>query len=306
MQKEEIEQLLINNANLFKTLGVYSQTFDIIPSHKKHYGTYIQYQDITELRTEFLEALEATITEWVYSFEKRAELKKNFLDKGWSEAQSVTKIVRKAKNKFRKNDDSEDNKLLIQGQLGELFLFNFIQYFFKAVPLLRKMPITTSSNMERFGADAIHYKIENNKNIIILGESKVYTSDYQFTKAFGDSINSILKTYKIHRKEIDLYVHEDFLDEGLNKIAEDYINNDLENVEVHLVCLIAYNEKTKLKITSQQEIHNQIKKIIENKYSSFDNNKIDIKSNPVLNRITYIVFPIWKLEELAKEFQNMI
>lgn len=306
MQKEEVEQLLINNANLFKTLGVYSQTFDIIPSNKEHYGTYIQYQDIIELRTDFLEALEATITEWVYSFEKRDALKKNFLDKGWSEAQSITKIVRKAKNKFRKNSNSEDSKLLIQGQLGELFLFNFIQYFFKAVPLLRKMPITTSSNMERFGADAIHYKIDKNKNIIILGESKVYTSDYRFTKAFEDSINSILSTYKMHRREIDLYVHEDFLDEKLNKVAEDYINNDLENVEVHLVCLIAYNEKTNLNITSQEEIHDQIRKIIEKKYSNFDNNKIDIKNNPILNRITYIVFPIWKLEELANEFQNMI
>lgn len=306
MQKEEVEQLLINNANLFKTLGVYSQTFDIIPSNKEHYGTYIQYQDIIELRTDFLEALEATITEWVYSFEKRDALKKNYLDKGWSEAQSITKIVRKAKNKFRKNSNSEDSKLLIQGQLGELFLFNFIQYFFKAVPLLRKMPITTSSNMERFGADAIHYKIDKNKNIIILGESKVYTSDYRFTKAFEDSINSILSTYKMHRREIDLYVHEDFLDEKLNKVAEDYINNDLENVEVHLVCLIAYNEKTNLNITSQEEIHDQIRKIIEKKYSNFDNNKIDIKNNPILNRITYIVFPIWKLEELANEFQNMI
>ena len=306
MQKEEVEQLLINNANLFKTLGVYSQTFDIIPSNKEHYGAYIQYQDIIELRTDFLEALEATITEWVYSFEKRDALKKNFLDKGWSEAQSITKIVRKAKNKFRKNSNSEDSKLLIQGQLGELFLFNFIQYFFKAVPLLRKMPITTSSNMERFGADAIHYKIDKNKNIIILGESKVYTSDYRFTKAFEDSINSILSTYKMHRREIDLYVHEDFLDEKLNKVAEDYINNDLENVEVHLVCLIAYNEKTNLNITSQEEIHDQIRKIIEKKYSNFDNNKIDIKNNPILNRITYIVFPIWKLEELANEFQNMI
>ena len=306
MQKEEVEQLLINNANLFKTLGVYSQIFDIIPSNKQHYGTYIQYQDIIELRTDFLEALEATITEWVYSFEKRDALKKNFLDKGWSEAQSITKIVRKAKNKFRKNSNSEDSKLLIQGQLGELFLFNFIQYFFKAVPLLRKMPITTSSNMERFGADAIHYKIDKNKNIIILGESKVYTSDYRFTKAFEDSVNSILGTYKMHRREIDLYVHEDFLDEKLNKVAEDYINNDLENVEVHLVCLIAYNEKTNLNITSQEEIHDQIRKIIEKKYSNFDNNKIDIKNNPILNRITYIVFPIWKLEELANEFQNMI
>lgn len=44
-----------------------------------------------------------------------------------------------------------------QGQYGELLLFNFIQHFFKAAPLLRKMPITTNPGLERHGADAIHY-----------------------------------------------------------------------------------------------------------------------------------------------------
>lgn len=306
MNKEDIEKLLIENTNLFRTLCVYSQAFDIIPDNKDHYGAYIKYQDLMELRRDFLEALESTITEWVYSFEKRKNLKEEFMSDGWTESQSSHKLISKAKNKFRGRKTSNNDKLLIQGQLGELFLFNFIQHFLKAVPLLRKMPITTSNNMERFGADAIHYKIENDKNIIILGESKVYTSEYSFKKAFGDSIESILNTYKIHRQEIGLYVHEDFLDDKLNKVAEDYINNELENVEVHLVCFVAYNEKKKLSITSESEIHSQIEDIIKEKYAKFDNNKIDIKNNPILNRITYIVFPIWKLVDLAKEFQNMI
>lgn len=34
------------------------------------------------------------------------------------------------------------------------------------------MKIATSSEHERFGADAIHYKIQDAKNIIILGEAK--------------------------------------------------------------------------------------------------------------------------------------
>lgn len=38
------------------------------------------------------------------------------------------------------------------------------------------MRITTSKSHERFGADAIHFKIENDKPIVILGEAKTYTS----------------------------------------------------------------------------------------------------------------------------------
>lgn len=125
---------------------------------------------------------------------------------------------------------------------GNLLLFHYIQRFQKAVPLLRKMPIKTSSQHERFGADAIHFKIENDKPIIILGEAKTYTSKYKFSQAFEDAITSILSTYSSHRKELYSYLHEDFLDDEMNDIAEKYINNTLDNFEVRLVCLVVYNE----------------------------------------------------------------
>ena len=57
----------------------------------------------------------------------------------------------------------------------------------QATPLLRKMKIATSSEHERFGADAIHYKIQDAKNIIILGEAKTYSSNYKFATAFSDA-----------------------------------------------------------------------------------------------------------------------
>ena len=71
-----------------------------------------------------------------------------------------------------------------------------------AIPLLRKMSITTSANHERFGADAIHYKIENGKHIMIFGEAKTYTSSYKFNEAFEDALDSIINTYNQRRKEL--------------------------------------------------------------------------------------------------------
>lgn len=210
-------------------------------------------------------------------------------------------MVRKAKEKFRRGDD----KLLIQGQLGELLLFHFIQRFKGAVPLLRKMSITTSAEHERYGADAIHYKIENGKNVIVLGEAKAYTSDYQFSSAFKKAIDSILDTYKKFRSELGLYLHEDFLDKDMDIIAEGILENTLPNVEVELVSLILYSETETVSGTNEGEIKEQIKNIIESRYKDFDNEKIPIKDNPILHRITYIVFPIWKFEELATEFQEM-
>ena len=77
------------------------------------------------------------------------------------------------------------------------------------------------------------------------------------------------------------------------------------NVQIELTCLIMYNEDAEIKITDENDIKAQIKRVIEERYSSYDKSNIDINSNPILKRITYIVFPIWKFDELASEFQKM-
>lgn len=302
MLKEDVKKRLINNDALFNTIHAIQQKFEILPN-KQHVGACIDYQDISELRNEFINELIDSVIDWVYSSEKYIEMKERSMARGKSEAAANSEVRRKAHQKFRKGENS---KLLIQGQIGELLLFHFIQRYVEAAPLLRKMNITTSPNHERFGADAIHYKFDDGKNIIILGEAKTYTSKYKFNEAFEDALESILETYLKHRKELYLYVHEDFLDEEMNKIAESYLDNTMEKPEVHLVSIIIYNENKKLEITNEEDIKNQINKIICERYNKFDNSKIKITDYPILNRITYIAFPIWQLEELAKAFQDLI
>lgn len=302
MTVEEVRDKLINNDALFNYVYMIEQQFDIVPEEHPHFGASIAYQDIQELRSNFLGQLVDTVIDWVYSSEKYKDLKGKYMATGKTEAAAVAEVIRKASQKFRKSNDN----LLIQGQLGELLLFHFIQRIKQAVPLLRKMPITTSSEHERYGADAIHYKVQDNKNIIILGEAKAYTSKYSFKTAFEKAINSILDTYSNFRSEINLYLHEDFLDKELDVIAENFLSNRLPNVEIELVCIVLYDETKKLNITSEEDIKKQIKEVIQERFSSFDKSIIDIEANPILKRITYIVFPVWKFDELAKEFQTMI
>lgn len=304
LTKEEIEHKLTNNDSLFASIHVFQQNFDIIPDDKPHIGASIAYQDLQELRDDFVNGLFDTITDWVYSSEKFSELLKKERKQGKSLAAASSAVQRKARDKFRKKDNSEE--LLIQGQFGELLLFHFIQRYMKAIPLLRKMKITTSKKVERFGADAIHYKKENDDNIIILGEAKTYTSKYKFEDAFSEAISSILSSYENFRTELGLYTHEDFLDKELDNIAEQFLNNALENTRIELVSIVTYHETNKLNITNQNDIHRQIEEIIKSRFKSYDNTLIDIEENPILKRITYIVFPIWELDKLAKQFQDMI
>lgn len=304
MEEKDILKRLIKNDSLFNMIGVIVQQYDILPNNKEHIGAYIEYQDIQELRDGFVEELSDTIVDWIYSSEKYEEIKKKQVNSGKSEAAASQYIGRKAKSKFRANKNSEN--VLIQGQMGELLLYHFIQKCMKAVPLLRKMNIATSSDHERFGADAIHFKIENDKNIIILGEAKTYTSKYKFNEAFSDALDSILNTYNKHRSELGLYIHEDFLDDEMNVVAEKYLNNTLKSVEIQLVSIVTYNELSKIDKIDENTIRNNIKKIIEDRYRNYDKNKIDMKKNPILSRITYIVFPVWDLKELAEKFQKLI
>ena len=304
MEEKDILKRLIRNDALFNYIHVFQQRFEIIPDKSNHMGAFIEFQDIQDRREEFLSELVDTIVDWVYSSEKYNDLVELFRKRGKSTAAANHAAYRKAREKFRKSDNLD--RLLLQGQFGELLLFHFIQRFMHAVPLLRKMPITTSSKHERFGADAIHYKLEGDRNIIILGEAKTYTSTYSFNRAFEIALNSIIESYHNLNKELSLYIHEDFLDNELNKIAEMYLSNRLPNVEVHLVSIVTYNENRNIKYTTQKDIQLQIQKIIEDRYKNFDNDKIDINRNPILNRITYIVFPVWELEDMIDKFQRCL
>lgn len=303
MNESEIAKRLMTNPALFVDIHIVSKKFEILPDDHMHYGACIDYQDIQELREDFLDDLIDTVVDWVYSAKKYAQLRELEIQKGKTDATANSSVSRKAREKFRKGSG---NDLLVQGQFGELLLFHFIQKCMGAVPLLRKMKITTSAQIERFGADAIHYKVEKGKNIIILGEAKTYSSKSRFNQAFKDALDSILSTYKMHRKELNLYVHEDFLDEELDDIAEAYLDKKLDNTEIRLVSIVIYNETKKISLTDEDDIKKQMEEIIETRYRNFDNSKIPLAANPILSRITYIIFPIWKLDELLEEFQKQL
>lgn len=286
--------------SFFDKLFVIEQEYNIIPQ-KKHRGLAIKYIDMLESREEFIDELINNVVSWVYGNSKYNKLKKKFMEyEHRSEANANTKIIQLAKSKFRKLQD----KNLLNGQFGELILFLCLKYFFNAEPILRKMPICTSNSHERFGADAIHLRIETNgKYIIYLGEAKSYISNYKFNVAFKDAVDSVIKTYETHRKELDLYIYEDYIEKEYQEIAEKYKNCTLENVEVHLVNIVIYNETEK--INKSEDVKKQIEMIIKNRYEKFDFSKINT-NHPIVPRINYIIFPIWEFSKLLdKFFQNL-
>ncbi len=268
-----------------------------IEPRKDHYGLSINYSDIKERRDDFLKELLSTIVNWVYN---KSKLKK-ILDersKDTDLGNALNFITNQAYSKFRPGHP--------QGQFGELLLFNLIQHYYKATPILRKQRITTSIGHERFGADAIHYKNKNDKNIFILGESKCYESKYQFKRAFEISIQSIVKTFNELDKELDLYLYDDFIEPELEELIKKYKQGKLENIQYELVCLIAYNENQDILGNSEKIIKSNIKKVIQDKCASINKNSFSNIEKNILARVNYIIFPIWELDRLLDDFQNKV
>ena len=80
LNENDINKRLIDNTALFNNVYVINQKFDIVPDSKEHYGASINFQDIKEVRSEFLNELYYTIVDWVYSSEKYDELKNKIND----------------------------------------------------------------------------------------------------------------------------------------------------------------------------------------------------------------------------------
>ena len=190
--QDNIKQALSSTKGLFNHIFWFKQDFGLLPK-KEHIGSAINYNDIKERRDDFLQELTYTITSWVYNNQKQSKIFQERLDET-DLANATAFLTDLARSKFRADRP--------QGQFGELLLFNFIQYFFDAAPLLRKQPITTSARLERFGADAIHFKKEDSNNVFVLGEAKCYKSKYKFNSALEDALQSITNTYANFEKEL--------------------------------------------------------------------------------------------------------
>ncbi len=252
-----IESLLSHTATVMNHVFWFTHNLHLQPD-KPHFGSTINYTDIKCREDDFLKELINTITSWVYSKAQAKTMIDERLRQTNDDFQNAaTFLTSQAFSKFRPGYS--------QGQFGELLLFNFIQHFFNAVPLLRKMRITTSSGHERFGADAIHVKIEGPTTVLILGESKCYQSRYKFKEAFSTSLSSITTTFTSLDRELDLYTYDDFLESELEDIAKKYKRGELRRARFELVCLIAYHETQRIDGANEEEIKESIRSTIEDR-----------------------------------------
>ncbi len=286
--------LLSNTDSLMNQMFWFQQTIGK-PRAASHRGVAIKYVDLKSMQKSFIREMKSTAMNWVYSKRKYNQLFLDELSKRGGDAMNTQSYLQQvADQKFRKGCP--------QGQFGELLLFNFIQHFFSAPPLLRKMQLTTNPAVERHGADAIHYQESGDVRLFVLGESKCYESKYKFNSALKASIESIMTSFNNIEDELILYQLDDFIDPELQQVATDLKDGNLSGVRFELVCMVAYEENKDIDASSEQEIKENIERCIVERWAGVADDVYDGIRNSVIDRINYVVFPVWGLEALLSEF----
>jgi hypothetical protein len=292
----EIDSLLASTDSLLQNIFTFDCSGHTMPG-SSHRGAAVAHQDTLERRSDFLRELRNTMSSWVYSKAKyKSLLDAELIERGKDVQNAVSHIQALVVDKFRKGHP--------HGQFGELLLFNLLQHFFKAAPILRKMPITTNPAIERHGSDAIHYRPIGGKNVVFIGESKTYASKYRFKVALDDAINSILTSFSNFSIELGRFVYEDFIEDSLRDVAAKIKRNTLPNVVYELVCVISYQEnESKKSGKTQTEIEQLIEKAINENLIKYQNEYGGLDQT-VLSKIHFIIFPFWELDTLLDRFDQ--
>ena len=304
----DIPSLIANTEALARSLYVVRDSFGLKPE-KDHIGSFIDFSDLTRMTPSFVQELVNTVTDYVYSKAKADRARTVFENEGRSQYSAYHRLYQQAKQKFRSSSgaNSNDSWELARGQFSELLLFNLLQHFFGAAPLVRKMPITTSPAHERFGADAIHVGYRGDRLVLYLGEAKTYDrKSATFSSCFRASVRDAIAHYRELRSELRLYVYEDFVSPELEALAQDFLNGKRKDIEVHLVALVAFELPEKatggtredLVASAEANLRKAIKRL--RRFIFYD-----IES-AYLPRMNYVIFAEEDLSQLIGEFVKAI
>ncbi|MGL4561704.1 MAG: HamA C-terminal domain-containing protein [Brevinema sp.] len=224
----------------------------------------IAYQDKNEIIDKFVENLFNAIYFFVNG------------NKTPSMTEMMT-VMSKSQNTFRARHSNISDTKLIQGQLGELLLWFFIEYFYKAVPLVRKQQVIEYGNEtnERKGSDAIHvcYDKHSDKYQFFFGESKLYKD---FNTGFNTGIKSITEHYSKLFTELAHYSYAmQFEDEELANLANLILNNKFTDIqyEKHFVLLLSVTGHNIQNRNSDEEIKKEILSRLHKHYDKICNPK---------------------------------
>lgn len=181
--------------------------------------------------------------------------------KGYEDAKKIyldnDSVIDLDDSKKTEEEIQYENEIMKKGEFGELLLHTYLRDYFNTIPLLSKIYMKDTDGFPVHGFDAVHIGkdiIDNEKNSLFLGESKIY---YRSTGKSGEAgVNDLAK-------DIENHFYKDFLYREFALIAKKQHN---------YISLEKYNDKNTIDrysefIKQKDEWINKIRDVSELKGS---------------------------------------
>jgi len=172
----------------------------------------------------------------------------------------ISELKDDARELFRKwkDEDITDNNQPKSGEIGEMILWLLMEVVLNAPQIVAKMDLKTNPNLEVFGSDGIHIKIDENEILnIFFGEAKFYNDIYGALDSAFKSIEDF-HSDSMHSHEYNLVTtHYKYLTNNQHDKVYKYISGqiDADEVKINHACLIGYDwdEYKKLDTNDRRE-----------------------------------------------------
>lgn len=201
-----------------------------------------------------VEILFSYFTHYCFSSRKRSAEDMDEIEK----EQFISSLKDEARDLFRKwkeEDITPDNQPKA-GEVGEMILWLLTEVILKAPQIVAKMDLKTNTQLEVFGSDGIHVKIDDNDILnLYFGEAKFYNDIY---KALDSAFESIEKFHEdaMYKREYNLVTtHYKHLKPEKQDQVYSYITNRINDDEVKIrhACLIGYDWDEYQKLSDDNE-----------------------------------------------------
>ena len=206
-----------------------------------------------------------------------------------------------------------------EGDLGEIILHTLLRKYLGTIPFAGRFYFSVDKNTSPKSFDIVHVLPNKSKNILVLGESKMYADAKGGIDALADDIKKHFKTDYVRKQFVkiseavssDNLVDQETIVKPMRRTIDEWeyklrtektLENVIDALYIPLLCTYNYDKYSKYTNISDQfiqeyEIH------IGELYSYFDNKNI---IRPACLNILLMLFPIPSKDILIEEYYKRI
>lgn len=282
---------------------------NIVPQHinqetLKSY--YLYFDENGNKSSELLDILMNSLLEFVFGIKYRNIQKPKEHQKFFNACEKLYKDP-KARNSKR------------EGDLGEIILHTLLRKYVRTIPFAGRFYFAVDKNTSPKSFDIVHVLPDESKNILVLGESKMYADAKGGIDALADDIKKHFNADYVRKQFVkiseavssDNLVDQETIVKPMRRTIDEWeyklrtektLENVIDALYIPLLCTYNYDKYSKYTNISDQFIQ-EYETHIGELYSYFDNKNI---IRPACLNILLMLFPIPSKDILIEEYYKRI